>query len=278
MFPAYKHHLETYGPDFVYDDFIPLFTASKFNASACVELFVSAGSHPTTRSLFQRTVAPSEASPNPGGSTASSWNMASRGAGCRRRCRLGNSENLVSPLDARGLRSTLTMPGRGRRKVLRPHDEAPRRFRPVRYQAYQRSVVGSARSEEGFPQRADGGGRSGAAGAAKGHVFQVSMTGSMGGIGRLLPWCCFEVAMIWPGSDRDSMPEWYNPSYQKYGKVLFVSRRIDRAGSEPCRRYCIQHVAKDTLVTADTRPDSLVVLRITRSTPTPPNRTPAMSR
>lgn len=48
MFPAYKHHLETYGPDLVYDDFIPLFTASKFNASAWVELFVSASSPPTT--------------------------------------------------------------------------------------------------------------------------------------------------------------------------------------------------------------------------------------
>ncbi|KAK8864116.1 hypothetical protein IAR55_001362 [Kwoniella newhampshirensis] len=40
---TFDHHLETYGPDFVYDDFIPQFTASKFNASAWVELFAEAG-------------------------------------------------------------------------------------------------------------------------------------------------------------------------------------------------------------------------------------------
>jgi alpha-L-fucosidase len=40
---AYEHHLKTYGPDFVYDDFIPMFTADKFNASEWVELFSDAG-------------------------------------------------------------------------------------------------------------------------------------------------------------------------------------------------------------------------------------------
>ena len=57
----WKHHLETYGKviasivvaltdsdhpvhqDFIYEDFIPQFTASKFNASAWVELFDNAG-------------------------------------------------------------------------------------------------------------------------------------------------------------------------------------------------------------------------------------------
>ncbi|KAH0588435.1 hypothetical protein H2248_004283 [Termitomyces sp. 'cryptogamus'] len=41
--PTYHHHLDTYGPDVVYDDFIPHFTASKFNASAWVDLFDKAG-------------------------------------------------------------------------------------------------------------------------------------------------------------------------------------------------------------------------------------------
>lgn len=41
--PAYEHHLNTYGPDFVYDDFIPMFTAENFNASAWVDLFADAG-------------------------------------------------------------------------------------------------------------------------------------------------------------------------------------------------------------------------------------------
>ncbi|KAL0955485.1 hypothetical protein HGRIS_001725 [Hohenbuehelia grisea] len=41
--PTWNHHLETYGPDVVYDDFIPKFTASKFNASSWVDLFDRAG-------------------------------------------------------------------------------------------------------------------------------------------------------------------------------------------------------------------------------------------
>lgn len=41
----YKHHVETYGPQnkFGYKDFIPMFKAEKFNASAWVELFKKAG-------------------------------------------------------------------------------------------------------------------------------------------------------------------------------------------------------------------------------------------
>ncbi|EJD47020.1 glycoside hydrolase [Auricularia subglabra TFB-10046 SS5] len=39
----WRHHLETYGKDKIYEDFIPEFTASKFNASAWVELFDNAG-------------------------------------------------------------------------------------------------------------------------------------------------------------------------------------------------------------------------------------------
>ncbi|KAJ7627650.1 glycoside hydrolase family 29 protein [Mycena polygramma] len=41
--PTWEHHLETYGKNVVYDDFIPDFTASKFNASAWVDLFDRAG-------------------------------------------------------------------------------------------------------------------------------------------------------------------------------------------------------------------------------------------
>ncbi|KAJ7057775.1 glycoside hydrolase family 29 protein [Mycena amicta] len=41
--PTWVHHLNTYGKDVVYDDFIPDFTASKFNASAWVDLFDRAG-------------------------------------------------------------------------------------------------------------------------------------------------------------------------------------------------------------------------------------------
>ncbi|KAF5349105.1 hypothetical protein D9756_009517 [Leucocoprinus leucothites] len=41
--PVWEHHLETYGPDLIYDDFIANFTASKFNASAWVDLFDRAG-------------------------------------------------------------------------------------------------------------------------------------------------------------------------------------------------------------------------------------------
>ncbi|KZT55693.1 glycoside hydrolase family 29 protein [Calocera cornea HHB12733] len=38
-----KHHLETYGTSLVYDDFIPQFTASKFNATDWIDLFEDAG-------------------------------------------------------------------------------------------------------------------------------------------------------------------------------------------------------------------------------------------
>ncbi|KAJ7637069.1 glycoside hydrolase family 29 protein [Roridomyces roridus] len=41
--PTWEHHLQTYGPHVVYDDFIPKFTASQFNASAWVDLFDRAG-------------------------------------------------------------------------------------------------------------------------------------------------------------------------------------------------------------------------------------------
>ncbi|EJT97023.1 glycoside hydrolase, partial [Dacryopinax primogenitus] len=38
-----KHHIETYGRNVVYDDFIPQFTASKFNATDWIQLFEDAG-------------------------------------------------------------------------------------------------------------------------------------------------------------------------------------------------------------------------------------------
>ncbi|KIY49588.1 glycoside hydrolase family 29 protein [Fistulina hepatica ATCC 64428] len=41
--PFWDHHLETYGPDVLYDDFIANFTATKFNASAWIDLFDRAG-------------------------------------------------------------------------------------------------------------------------------------------------------------------------------------------------------------------------------------------
>jgi alpha-L-fucosidase len=41
--PTYRHHLETYGADFDYDDFIPQFTADKFNPKEWVQLFREAG-------------------------------------------------------------------------------------------------------------------------------------------------------------------------------------------------------------------------------------------
>ncbi len=41
--PAYTHHLQTYGSDLVYDDFIPQFTASNFDADEWLELFDDAG-------------------------------------------------------------------------------------------------------------------------------------------------------------------------------------------------------------------------------------------
>ncbi|MFD1392448.1 alpha-L-fucosidase [Lacticaseibacillus jixianensis] len=43
--PAYEHHIKTYGPqkDFGYKDFIPLFTAKKFDPQAWVALFKRAG-------------------------------------------------------------------------------------------------------------------------------------------------------------------------------------------------------------------------------------------
>ncbi|KAK1221691.1 hypothetical protein PQX77_015521 [Marasmius sp. AFHP31] len=41
--PTFQHHLETFGQDVIYDDFIPNFTASKFNASQWMDLFDRAG-------------------------------------------------------------------------------------------------------------------------------------------------------------------------------------------------------------------------------------------
>ena len=39
--PAFRHHVETYGPQskFGYKDFIPMFTATRFDPNAWVELF-----------------------------------------------------------------------------------------------------------------------------------------------------------------------------------------------------------------------------------------------
>ncbi|MFJ9537396.1 alpha-L-fucosidase [Streptomyces sp. NPDC101225] len=41
--PTYAYHRDTYGADFAYDDFIPRFTAEKFDPRAWVELFRDAG-------------------------------------------------------------------------------------------------------------------------------------------------------------------------------------------------------------------------------------------
>ncbi|KAJ7731632.1 glycoside hydrolase family 29 protein [Mycena metata] len=41
--PTWEHHLETYGPNIDYEDFIANFTAAKFDASAWVDLFQRAG-------------------------------------------------------------------------------------------------------------------------------------------------------------------------------------------------------------------------------------------
>src|SRR5438874_7924323 len=43
--PAYKHHVETYGPPekFGYKDFVPMFRAEHFDANAWVDLFQRAG-------------------------------------------------------------------------------------------------------------------------------------------------------------------------------------------------------------------------------------------
>ena len=40
---AWQYHLDTYGQDFVYDDFIPQFTAENFDPDAWIELFEDAG-------------------------------------------------------------------------------------------------------------------------------------------------------------------------------------------------------------------------------------------
>ncbi|WP_018382077.1 alpha-L-fucosidase [Wenjunlia vitaminophila] len=41
--PAHAYHAEKYGTDFAYDDFIPMFTAQRFNPRSWVELFRDAG-------------------------------------------------------------------------------------------------------------------------------------------------------------------------------------------------------------------------------------------
>ncbi|WP_407563653.1 alpha-L-fucosidase [Streptomyces sp. 184] len=41
--PTFAHHRETYGEDFAYDDFIPMFRAERFDPRAWVELFRDAG-------------------------------------------------------------------------------------------------------------------------------------------------------------------------------------------------------------------------------------------
>ena len=40
---AYKHHLDNWGPNFAYDDFIPMFKAEKYDPEAWAELFRQAG-------------------------------------------------------------------------------------------------------------------------------------------------------------------------------------------------------------------------------------------
>ena len=40
---TWQHHLETYGPNFNYDDFIPQWTASKWDPDAWIRLFEQAG-------------------------------------------------------------------------------------------------------------------------------------------------------------------------------------------------------------------------------------------
>ena len=40
---AYKYHLDNWGPDFPYDDFIPMFRAEKYDPAAWAELFRQAG-------------------------------------------------------------------------------------------------------------------------------------------------------------------------------------------------------------------------------------------
>lgn len=49
---TWQYHLETYGPDVVYDDFIANFTADKFNPKDWVDLIADAGAKyfvPTTK-------------------------------------------------------------------------------------------------------------------------------------------------------------------------------------------------------------------------------------
>lgn len=41
----YDYHLETYGKNFVYDDFIPSFTASAWDPKEWVDLFADAGAN-----------------------------------------------------------------------------------------------------------------------------------------------------------------------------------------------------------------------------------------
>ncbi|WP_029136391.1 alpha-L-fucosidase [Nakamurella lactea] len=41
--PTYAHHRDTYGADFNYDDFIPMFTAEKWNPRSWVELIAASG-------------------------------------------------------------------------------------------------------------------------------------------------------------------------------------------------------------------------------------------
>ena len=41
--PTWEHHLDTYGPNVSYEDFIANFTASKFDAGKWVSLFEAAG-------------------------------------------------------------------------------------------------------------------------------------------------------------------------------------------------------------------------------------------
>ena len=41
--PTHRHHAEVWGEDFAYDDFIPMFTAERYDPRAWVELFAAAG-------------------------------------------------------------------------------------------------------------------------------------------------------------------------------------------------------------------------------------------
>lgn len=53
---TYDYHAKTYGENFNYDDFFPMFTASAFDPKSWVDLFAAAGAQyfvPTTSRLHK---------------------------------------------------------------------------------------------------------------------------------------------------------------------------------------------------------------------------------